>query len=420
MILTRECVELQGKNAECTRVASILRKENEELKERYQVLIKELANSQSDYKALLSREKKKLEEEQKRSKEKDKQLDKLINEIEEFKKQNLLLKKEKELLNTKYEDVQKDLKKSSDSNTELQNKNRTLTEMCEQLKVEAKSKLNSSQLHDKSQIPVENDIDQRSIISELDRSECKFIIREETIRDEKSVNLSKNSIVFDDEFDYSQISQQNPQLKQSVNYSKNIEESFPVYEQNVSMSSNHFMSPEKNYIKHDIEADSELGEQSINDSYCNESQNQSFSMMSYATQRSNLNLFPGVDPKLTTSVIMESIDNDTDEEVKSIKSYYGTGGIVRAKGQVKKIAKTEHEKKYRDCLLTNKSRWYEDRCIEIGIIRNMNQSNKTAEYKLYFGNKKADSQLYITAFNLMEYETSGILQIYYRFIDYCK
>jgi len=351
-MLTKECVELQGKNAESNRMLSILRKENEELKERNQVLLKELSNSQVDYKCLLDKQKKKIDELKDELKEKDESYKKSLVELSEAKRLNNKLKEERDNIIKKYDSIQIDLINYSNTNSELIEENRELNTSYKKLDMELKTA--------------------RSGVERLKEYRKKLQIQTGI------TNISLYPQLLTELHTYKY-----PNEEDKCSYNKRINESFPIYNLEDMFSSRRNMQEHSDVLSVD---------QSMEDSYLMNWENNLSSKLYYQ-------------PKHNYSVVMDSADEQA-EIPKIAQSYYATSRQFEA---VKPALtqRIENQQKYRNCLLSKKSKWYEDRNMEIGLIRTTNEALKLNEYKLYFGNKSHIDQIFIIRFSALDKDSNG-------------
>ncbi len=499
--LTKECVELQTKNADYLRINETLKKSNIELKERCEVLIKEMAESQTDFRNILEKHKADLSTAQNKMYEKNLRCENLDNTVRQLQAEVETVKKEKEQLKSKYEDIQVEVMKYINKNAELAKKNASLSQRCAELNEQLKTATASAAatapklapapvleykkppqpLHIASSIS-KVDLEAARVISppkrfekiieeQLEQApapEPFYLVQEQPLltlhqmappkppspqkepewgaewgaekvspvpekasepqpkpSEESEYDFGGQPIVTPEgDFEFEEKPQfatpvmehpptPFPEQATPAHYEpspvlvpapkkslpQSPEKRLPALEAVLPPPPPEVKSPTPQQQKQSVE------------------ENEDFDLVKATTpiyeihEEPKVSFSPLREPrKHTKSVVPDEFVTETiTEEQKLSQSFYATEkqGDTGSPTQGQKMSKIEQERRYRNCLLNVQSKWYEDRWLEIGLIRAVNQPLKSAGYKIYFGNRTSNTTISITKFELIGYDSKG-------------
>lgn len=357
-------------------------------------MLKEIGEAQLDYKILLEREKRNYENMEHKMLEKNLRCEQLENTIREKIKEAENMKKERDLIKNKYEDIQIEIMKFVNKNNELIKKNNSL------------SLENQQFIKNKQSLNLEPNIGNLSI-QNMPKSPFKIIERKIEKEEEKneivqSTNMGNRIPTPEEDFDF-EVKPQSP-INPIVS---------PIQESPGNVIEKYGKKQVSSFKESKIaESDFNLDDQSVPIQKSNNEPVEFDLMQAVAEPKikdSPVKFSPGRSKQVNKSAIMQDFDLENNDEQKSSQTIYATEkpGDTGSPMQTQML-RIESEIKYRNCIINSQSKWYEDRYLEIGIIRNIDQDLKTASFKIYFGNKTPNLQILMHKFSLAGHDEKCI------------
>ncbi len=395
--LTKECVELRNGNEELRRINGGLKSEIMEIRERCEVVTKELAESQNDFRGIIEKYKRDLEGLHKKMAQKDEEIANVKNAERAVRLEMAKLSMERQRSRAKCEDVQVEVMRFVNKNAELQKQNTVLAKKCGELQHANSEQVRLAALTPKKKIVT---LQTSPRVADMD------IVRKQTLGSKLPPPVRMNAAREDfggrgSGFDIRRRDEEEKALQSNMEPSSQRSQ------------------PESQQTKRTAEiagakAFGETPGERISDFFASEeakAEPEDPFETPYAEQQApaeNQAYSSEPDRKRVKSVALDSAEALGQDQQQVSQSFYGEGteNGDGASTQEREL-KLSNDIKYRDCLSASQAGWFEDRVLSIGLMRSVNQATKCVAYKVYFENKMKDAAVGIEKFDLVACDVKG-------------
>ncbi len=407
-----------------------LKRDNIELRERCDIVTKELSESQKDFKAIIGKYKGELVEARRGIEMKREETATLQNVIKTLQSEIERTAFERDHLKYKYEDTQVEVMKYAQKNADLNKLNATLTAKCEELEVRVTQRQSEERIkvvypspRAKPILHVSTGVGPLEFFGSPHEKAPRLSPpqRAEDVKEQPMGELDEYAQAQPSKeqlgSDFGAVGSRGPVMTPSGESGFDFRETPRPEEQPKPLTTDEQRAPAVAEAK----AFGETPGEHISDFFISEEEPRESETKKnpfdvpekQEAPPAAAPLSPPIYPvaghrKHVKSVALEPAETYEREQAELSQSFYGGPEYGQSHTEtMRKELEMDSNLKYRNCLSTAQCKWYEDRVLSLGLIRKVDRPTKGAEYNVYFGNKLKEFAVSIAKFDVFACDSKG-------------